>query len=276
MTRRSGRDSRTPGVIVLFGSGELTPTGRKIHEDVFRRVSLSAPVKIGILETPTGFEVNAMHGWPERMEDFFREHLRDWKPDIVRIPAWRRDGEKSTNTPSTVDVIREIDYLYSGAGSPSYVITHLRDTLAWKRMMEAHARGATLCLGSATAVAIGRVALPVYEIYKAGEDIHWIEGLDILKPYGISIAVIPHWNNTEGEDFDTTRCWMGMKRFETLRRMLPPNITILGIDETTACCIDSAKNTFEVLGTGSAHIIRHDMPERTVNAGESHTLDGLR
>ena len=58
MTSDPNRIKQKPGLVVLFGSGEMSPTGRKIHEDVIKQSGFKAPVKIGILETPTGFEVN--------------------------------------------------------------------------------------------------------------------------------------------------------------------------------------------------------------------------
>jgi len=56
---RSRRTLSTDGLILLFGSGEMSPTGRKIQEDVLKLAKFASPVKIGILETPTGFEVTA-------------------------------------------------------------------------------------------------------------------------------------------------------------------------------------------------------------------------
>lgn len=258
-----------PGLVVLFGSGEMSPTGRRIHELVFARAVLTPPVSIGILETPTGYEVNAIHGWPERMQNFFEKSLKNYKPRITRIRAWKRDGPHSTNDPVIVDAIIRQAYLYCGAGSPGYTIAHLRGSLAWKNVVRAHKRGTVLCLGSATAVAIGKRALPVYEIFKTGADLHWIDGLDFFSGY--DLAIVPHWNNREGEDFDTTRCWMGRDRFETLRRMLPAGVTILGIDEQTACIADVSSGTVDVVGKGNAYILRADK-QKKISGGASFSL----
>ena len=236
----------------------MSPTGRRIHETVFRRAGLTSPVRIGILETPTGYEVNAIHGWPERMEQFFVRRLGNYKPSVKRIRAWRRDGVNSTNDSTITDAILAQDYLYCGAGSPGYTIRHLRGSRAWKNLTAAHEEGTVLCLGSATAVAVGAWALPVYEIFKAGADIHWLAGLDLFSRWGLSLAIIPHWNNTEGEDFDTTRCWMGKERFNVLRTMLPGSTTILGIDEQTACVCNLQDHCFEVLGKGHVFVMKGD------------------
>ena len=261
---------KAPGLIVLFGSGEMSPTGRGIHEVVMKRLALTAGVSIGILETPTGFEVNAIHGWPERMEAFFETGLKNYKPKVTRIRAWRRDGGHSTNDASIVDIILIQDYLYSGAGSPTYTVKHLLKSRAYKNMVSAHQSGTTLCLGSASAIAVGRYALPVYEIFKAGEDLHWISGLNLLGTLGMNFAVIPHWNNKEGDDFDTSYCWMGADRFRLLEKLLPRNVTIIGIDEQTALVIDPTTKECDVLGVGSVHIITKGK-EKTITSGQSFT-----
>lgn len=245
------------GRIILFGSGEMSPTGRKIHESVIKQSKFSAPVKIGILDTPTGFEVNALHGWGDRMQQFFEKGLRNYHPAVTRIHALRRDGVHSTNSPAIVEPILSQDYLYCGAGSPGYTVLHLKDSLAYQYLCQAHETGCVLCFGSATAVAISVLAIPVYEIFKVGEDIHWLKGMDFFSRYGMNLSIVPHWNNAEGENFDTTRCYMGTERFNRLLGMLPQDTVVLGIDELTACMFDPIKEEIEVMGIGSAHIIKN-------------------
>jgi hypothetical protein len=67
-----------------------------------------------------------------------------------------------------------------------------------------------LAFASAASIAVGRYALPVYEIYKVGADLHWVDGLDLFRVFGWELAIVPHWNNREGgDDLDTSRCFMG-------------------------------------------------------------------
>src|SRR5204862_4747544 len=101
-----------------------------------------------------------------------------------------------------------------GPGSPSYAVRHLRDTLALGHVRTRWQAGAALVAASAAAIALGRHTIPVYEIFKAGHDAHWIDGLDLLGPVGYELAIVPHWNNAEGgRDFDSSRCFMGEQRF---------------------------------------------------------------
>ena len=252
----------------------MSPTGRAIHERILKESGFVAPVRIGILETPTGFEVNAIHAWPQRMEAFFTNSLRNFHPHITRIRAWRRDGEHSTNDTNIADAMLDQDYIYCGAGSPSYVIKHLGGTLAYQALLEAHTRGTVLCLGSATAVAISAYALPVYEIFKVGEDPHWLAGLDFFGQYGLRLAIVPHWNNKEGEDFDTTRCWMGRARFARLRALLPQGVIVLGIDEQTACIFESTAEIITVTGVGNAYILKSDT-RKIIPSGRSFRFADL-
>ena len=235
----------------------MSPTGGTIHEQVLKLSGSTSPIHIGILETPTGFEVNALHAWPERMEDFFAKRLHNYKPVITRIHAWKKDAaSRGTNNPANAEKLNGLDYLYCGAGSPSYTVKHLGGSRVYQAMCEALKAGTTLCLGSASAVAVGALAIPVYEIYKSGEDLHWIRGLNLFSSLGIdNLVIVPHWNNQEGEDFDTTYCWMGKARFAVLEQQLPKGITIIGIDEQTACIVDSQCKTALVSGIGTVVVI---------------------
>jgi hypothetical protein len=132
-----------------------------------------------------------------------------------------------------------------------------------------------LVLASAAAIAMGKLALPVYEIYKVGEDPHWKAGLDLLGYLGLDLVVIPHWNNADGgQELDTRRCFLGVERFSALADRLDPGVTILGIDENTALILDFAQETAQVLGRGSVHILR-DGHEESFAKGENFPLRQL-
>jgi hypothetical protein len=145
-----------------------------------------------------------------------------------------------------------------GAGSPTYAIRQLRDSLAWHTLTARHRLGANVVLASASVLAASAYAIPVYEIYKVGEDVHWKAGLDLLGPYGLSLAFVPHWNNTDGGiDLDTSRCFMGLPRFAQLLDLLPDTVTVVGIDEHTALALDLNSQTCQVMGRGGVTLLRH-------------------
>lgn len=262
-----------PGLLALFGSGELSPTGRKIHEYLVKNHEI--PVKIALLETPAGYEANPHH-WYQKLEAMLRVGLQNYKPIISRVPALRCDGDLSTNNLAALKPLLTAHYIHAGAGSPSYAAKHLHNSLALTYLKQQLLSGASISFASAAAIAMGRYTLPVYEIFSAGEDLHWKEGLDFLNNWGLNLTIIPHWNNTEGgQDIDTRFCYMGEKRFNQLVKLLPEPTTILGIDEQTACIFDFGKNEGMVMGTGMI-TIKQGSQEKHFSAGNNFSLEELR
>jgi cyanophycinase-like exopeptidase len=253
-----------PGLIVLFGSGETSPMGRKIFEEIFRKLP-SSP-RLALLETPAGFELNS----PQvigRVGDFFTHRLQNFTPRVEIIPARNRSLEFSPDNATIVAPILTSDLIFLGPGSPSYAVRQLRDSLAWYYLLARHNLGAVLALASAATVAFSSFALPVYEIYKVGEELHWIEGLDLFKNYGLKLVFIPHWNNQEGgPGLDTSRCFMGQERFMRMIQMLPDEVTIVGLDEKTALIMDPSTCECRVRGMGKVTLI---------HTGDEHSRDHL-
>ena len=250
----------SPGPVALFGSGETTPSGRRIFEQLFR--ALPQAPEVAILETPAGFELNS----PEvasRIGDFLQARLQNYRPRITIVPARKRGTQFSPDDPEVISPLLTADLIFMGPGSPTYAIRQLQDSLAWGYLQARYRLGAGLALASAAAIAIGAQALPVYEIYKVGEDIHWNEGLDFFGPYGLSLVFVPHWNNNDGgESLDTSRCFMGLARFEPLLDMLPPEKTVVGIDEQTGLLVDLAAGECQVVGVGGVTVLRKSGEEK--------------
>jgi hypothetical protein len=240
--------AREPGPIILFGSGESLPEAQAIHDSVLRTVS--PPVRVCVLETPAGFETNS----PQvagRLGEYLRFRLQNYRPEISVVPARRRGTAFSPDDQTIADPIFHSNYLMMGPGSPSYTVRQLRDSFTWHAVVARHRLGYPLVLASAATIAISDHALPVYEIYKVGEDLHWKRGLNLLGPNGPSIAFVPHWNNNDGgDDLDTSRCFMGKARFAELRALLPPATSVIGIDERTALILDFSKGEARVMGAG--------------------------
>jgi cyanophycinase-like exopeptidase len=262
-----------PGLIVLFGSGETSPTGRKVFDQVFRALPYSP--RLALLETPAGFELNS-HQVISQVGEFFSHRLQNYAPQVEIIPARRRGTPFSPDEPAIVEPLLQADLIFMGPGSPSYAIRQLRDSLAWYYLIARHRLGAVLALASAATVAISAWALPVYEIYKVGEELHWNSGLDFFNLYGLSLVFIPHWNNNEGgADLDTSRCFMGQIRFARLMEMLPEEMTIIGLDEKTALIMDPSRSECLVRGlgrvtlihTGHKHLDRTDLQQVGGNPG---------
>ncbi len=258
-----------PGTITLMGSGELTRSMSPVHRGIVARIP--PPVRGVFLDTPAGFELNAAD-IAARACDYV-SHYVGIPITVASFPSAARATEAEVR--AIVAQLERAGYIFAGPGSPTYAVRNWRDTPVFEAVARRVAEGAHLVLASAAAIAVGRYALPVYEVYKVGEDPHWVDGLDLPGRFGLELAIVTHWNNAEGEGYDTRFCFMGAPRFEALERELPDSTTILGIDEYTACIIDPAAGLCRVMGAGGVTLRRHGR-ERVIPTGEGFGLDELR
>ena len=256
------------GMIVLMGSGELTPTMVEVHKDILSALPKTPdPV---FMDTPAGFQLN-VDEISQKAVEYFDRHIQS-PLTIASI--------KSANKAHTYDFqnackkLKEANYILIGPGSPTYAVRQWMQTRIPDILTDRIEQGGCLVAASAAALTLGRFTLPVYEIYKVGQKLHWVEGMDILKRFGLNLVVVPHWNNAEGGTHDTCFCYMGKSRFDELRSLLPEDINILGIDEHTACIIDFKTHRCEVRGIGTITYI-HQSRETIFAKGEHFSLDVL-
>lgn len=241
---------------MIFGSGEASPSGRAAWKAI---LSASGPApKAAFLETPAGFELNSSQV-VQRIADFVSQKLQNFQPQVSILPARKLGTPFSPDDLQITEPLLTADLIFLGPGSPSYAVRQLQDSLAWERLQARHRLGAALVFASAAAIAAGSQALPVYEIFKVGEDLHWKPGLGLLAPFGLSLVFIPHWNNRDGgEELDTSRCFMGLERFNRLVDLLHPGLTVVGIDELTALHLDLNRAICRVIGPGGVTLLRPD------------------
>jgi len=266
------RQRARPGLVAVLGSGETAANGQRAFERVF--ATLRRPVRVAILETPAGFQPNsdAVAG---EVGEFLTHRLQNHAPVVSIVPARRRDVVGGTDDPATCAPLLAADVFYLGAGGPTYAARHLMGSWAWHALVARHRLGAAVVLASAATLSAGAWVVPVYEIYKVGDDLHWQPGLDLFGPYGLRLAFVPHWNNTDGgADLDTSRCYLGRARFGALLSLLPANVTVVGLDEHTTLILDPARAAAEVLGRGGVTILRDDAETR-VTTGEGFPLSAL-
>jgi hypothetical protein len=230
------------GTVTLIGSGEFSPAMARIYRRVIERID--GPVRAVFIDTPAGFELNVGQ-ITAKAQTYFQQRLAlDLATPPLRTPA---------DAPGVTELARA-NFLFSGPGSPTYAVR------VWRKLgvIEAFVRrvqaGAHLVFASAAALAVGRYTLPVYEIYKVGQDPHWMDGIDLLHPLGLDLAVVPHWNNSEGGTHDTAYCYMGAARLKLLEAQLPESTVMLGIDEYTACTLDFAQGFGYVAGSGGVTV----------------------
>jgi hypothetical protein len=204
-----------------------------------------------------------------------RVRLQNYQPQVEVIPARKRATAYSPDDAALAARLHEADVIFLGPGSPTYAARQLHDSVVWHTIRARHRLGATLIFASAATLAIGQQVLPVYEIYKAGEEPHWRAGLNLLRDFGLSLSFIPHWNNTDGgADLDTSHCFIGAERFEHLWAQLPTDTTVVGLDEHTALVLDLLNQQCAVMGVGGV-TLRQNQAERRFVANQTFRLGEL-
>ncbi len=249
----------TIGQIAFLGSGETSLAGGRIFETLAKKIN--DPLRIALLETPAGFELNSSQV-VGKVGEFMKTRLQNYKPVVDVVPARKKNSAFSPDDPEIVKPLLYANMIFMGPGSPTYAIRNLQGTLAWDVIRARHRLGATLIFASAATISIGAHALPVYEIYKVGQDVHAVDGLNLFGDFGLHISFIPHWNNAEGgADLDTSRCFIGMDRFAEWCDLVPVENQTIGLDEHTGLVVDIESNQCEVSGVSSVSIVRECDPE---------------
>ena len=249
----------TTGRIAFLGSGETSLAGGRIFESLARLIP--DPLRVAVMETTAGFELNSFQV-AGRVADFLQTRLQNYKPTIDVIPARKQGTEFSPDNPEILKPLLTANIIFMGPGSPSYAVRQLKGTLAWDIIRARHRLGATLIFASAATISVGAWALPVYEVYKVGEDIHTKLGLNLFADYGMDVSFVPHWNNAEGGiDLDTSRCFFGIERFDQWRKLLPTENILVGLDEHSGIIVDFESATCEVSGVSSVSILKQNSME---------------
>ena len=213
--------------LALIGSGENSPIMVTPHQRIIKATGKDVnPIN---LNTPYAFQENKDE-LSAKIEKYFEVNV----------------GTKIT----TSDEIDKANWVFAGPGSPTYNLKHWKKFEIDSKLNNLLERG-SLVLASAAAMSIGNKVMPVYEMYRVGEDPHWVEGLNILEnALGFKGVVIAHYNNTQGGTHDTRFCFVGERRMNELESQLDPDIAILGIDEHTGVAFDLENKTAEVFGKG--------------------------
>lgn len=249
----------TLGQIAFLGSGETSLAGGRIFEALARNIH--EPLRIALMETPAGFELNSAQV-VGKVGDFMKTRLQNYRPVVDVIPARKKNSPYSPDDPEIVKPLLYANIIFLGPGSPTYAIRNLKDTLTWDVIRARHRLGATLIFASAATISIGAHALPVYEIYKVGQDVHVVDGLNLFSDFGLHLSFIPHWNNADGGvDLDTSRCFIGMDRFAEWCNLVPSENETIGLDEHTGLIIDFETGLCEVNGVSSISLVRECDPE---------------
>jgi len=118
-----------------------------------------------------------------------KTRLQNYTPTIDVVPARKRGTPFSPDEPAVLKSLC-MQIFFMGPGSPTYAVRQLQGSLAWDIVRARHRLGATLAFASAATVSIGAWAIPVYEIYKVGEDVHSKAGLNFFSDFGMHLSFV--------------------------------------------------------------------------------------
>ena len=234
------------GIIALLGSGETAPGMTKVHRELLSR-----------LENPKAATIDSSYGFQENVADMTQKLLDYFNTSLSLevTPLSFTSFARSTPLEQSLfkQQVRDANYVFAGPGSPSYAVEQWKQVRLVEDLRAVLENNGVLVFSSAAVLSLGAYAAPIYEIYKAGATPYWIEALNLLEVAGLNCVVIPHFDNKEGENYDTSCCYLGLRRLEILESMLEEGTATLGIDEHTAVIIDLGAGTLSVQGRGNAH-----------------------
>jgi len=276
-----GARTDSPRLLTIMGSGEIAPTMVKVHRAMLERLG-PPPVPAVLLDTPFAFQENAPE-LCEKIRRYFSESLRTDIEVAGVSGAAAGDAASGVWSPTTndsfaderlVSAVRRARYVFTGPGSPSYALRKWTPTVVPALLNEMLTHGGGVTFSSAAALTLGISTVPVYEIYKVGEDPYWLDGLDLMSSLGLRVAVIPHYNNAEGGTHDTRFCYLGERRLSYLETRLPPDTFVLGVDEHTAITFDLAERAGVIAGLGVV-TVRAAGRSRTFATGATLSVDEI-
>jgi hypothetical protein len=230
----------------------------KTHRELLARLG-PPPVPAVVINTPFGFQENC-DDLAARAVDYFRESVNQ----ELGVADYRSQAVATADPvgyESMLADVRRARYVFAGPGSPSYALRQWAGSPLPAIFRDKLRHGGCIAFASAAALTLGLKTVPVYEIYKVGEDPHWLDGMDLLSETGLSetglrAAVIPHYNNAEGGSHDTRFCYLGERRLEMMEAQLPEDCFVLGVDEHTACVLDLDAGSAAVAGNGVVTVRR--------------------
>jgi len=262
-------------VLAIMGSGETSPTMVTVHKALVAGMG-GQPAGALLLQTPYAFQENCADISARARQYFARSVGLTVSVFPDDEPAGQGHGPGAGLAAARLTPLRTAGWVFSGPGSPTYALARWDASGVSQALRDRIAAGHGLTvMASAAAATIGCATLPVYEIYKAGADPHWLGGLDLLGLLGLPVALIPHYNNTEGGTHDTRYCYLGERRLARMERELPAGAAVLGVDEHTAAVIDLAAATLAVTGRGTV-TVRRAGQSTVLPAGTILSLADLR
>ena len=222
------------GPIALVGGEEFTEPAEAFDRELLKLVEEATP-SVAILPTaaqPENPYLAAAHGIA---------HFRKLDADPYGVMIVDR---VTAAAPMLVEELAGAHVVYMTGGRPAHLLESLRNTLAWKRVLELHEAGVVLAGSSAGAMVLCET------MAFGGEE---TAALGVVP----GVAVIPHFERVPDE------------RIEQIVKDARPGMTYLGIDGATGCV--RVGEEWRVAGPGKVHVISNDVV-KVVENGASFRL----
>jgi hypothetical protein len=241
----------------------------KVHREIFARIPDISAVN---LDTAYGFQLNVPQ-MSKKLEEYFNASLHI---DVTTLHFSSYERASELERTLFKQRVRDANYVFAGPGSPTYALKQWSPLHFDEDLLSVLGKDGTLCFASAAALTLGAFTAPIYEVYKVGiEGPRWQDGLNVLGRLGLNCVVIPHFDNSEGANYDTRFCYLGEPRLLELEHQLPDGVATLGVDEHTAAILDFNLDTLTVKGRSNAYWRLHGESMVLAN-GTTTSLKELR
>lgn len=228
------------GILALVGGDEFRPDCVPVDRALLEPLGQAA--RVAILPTAAAGENPGKAA---------RNGVRHFTELGARPQAVMVVDKESANDPVLAGPLNDFNLIYLTGGSPTHLLESLRGTRTLEAMQDVLARGGVLVGSSAGAMAMGA------RCWGFGDG--WLEGWGLVP----GVAVIPHHASLAAR-------WGA----ENMRRDLPDEVTLLGIDEATAAYGDGA-GAWRVVGPGQVTVYpAGDTDPAAHDSGQSFTLSG--
>jgi len=223
-----------PGAIVLNGGNEFAAESNALNKAM---LDLTSRRPVQLVVVPMG---------ANNPRKAAQQGIRYFRTFGIQAESILFPDAEAANVANLSAAMESADVIYLTDGNPLDAVRIFADTEAFAKLRRAWERGVIIAASGAGAMAL----CDLY--WDSGV---WEKGLGLLK----GIVVIPHQELVAG-------------RFsgERLRQGLPPEYTILGLDDATGVII--TEQQARVYGPEVVTVYRPDQ-EQDYNAGDSFTLD---
>ncbi len=210
------------GFVALAGGNEFRDNCKAMDKSLLEQLEHQPP-RVVILPTA------AIKGSPRMAAENGVRHFKALGADASAVMVITHED---ANDPALFTSLTEADLVYIAGGDPWYLLETLRDTVILLEILAVQGRGGVIAGSSAGAMVLA-------EKMRTENSIGWIDGLGVVK----NVGVLPHHQNADHE---------AVKR---LQAQLEPLVSILGIDEATACVRDNKEpNDWQVVGIGGVTV----------------------